>query len=648
MPRVYTPGMRPFLTLPLILTLIAWALPAGAQIKTNAGADAAAGTSGTVGTSLNAGGVAPIGLQNGGALTPLSLSGALSPALAAPALSINQGLAPSALAQAQAPAAASTEKPGSQAAPAVKNPAAAPGTLPQDAASAAPAAPPVLFLFELGKLGVPQSLLARLYDFLGTRHPGDQNAIYHGLGHTREVANLTARLLSGRDLPAEKKILLILAAALHDVDPERAENTPARVAATLAHLDRDDEARGLLVDFSRFGFTAAQVKALILATDFDMDPAKLKEKQDAFAKAAAEAFPGEADWAVTWGKNLAFADQSSTYVGTLADARKRVAGLAVEIRAQLQSIGKGPGPTDEAMLAGSFKFLSVLKQNPLFALLPPEERKNFDAVLSYFQARQTPEAWQAESAPAPARAPPVNPDLAAARRYIKGIFGGVREPTEREADSLLGDWLEENGIPKDSPRAAAVRRDLVPGKASAEAGVAAKLDPKLRRHAALLIRVAAENKVTVPFVESVMLKRGLLRNLDAIPDASLEGQIEMALTNDELERAVSKYPDNAQGDLMRGVAGTMATKGGKSVEEVARDGVFLYADFNGSQFLRGYASRDPDIQLHTIAFYVTRKDGKWRVDGYRQKKSSRISDASYIDALKAWLRKGGIPSSDLL
>ncbi|MBI2384603.1 MAG: HD domain-containing protein [Elusimicrobia bacterium] len=640
--------MRPTLTLPLILTLIAWPLPAGAQIKTNAGADAAAGTSGTVGTSLNAGGVAPIGLQNGSVLTPLSLSGALAPALAAPAVSLNQGLAPSALAQSPAPAAAAAEKPGSKPAQAAAAP---PGTPPKNDPAAAPAGPPagppVYFLLELGKLGVPQGLLARLYDFLGTRHPGNQSSIYHGLGHTREVANLTARILSGRNLPAEKKILLILAAALHDVDPARAENTPARVAATLEHLDQDDEARALLLDFGGgFGFTAAQVKALIMATDFDMDPAKLQAKQDAFAKAAAEAFPGEGDWAVAWGKNLAFADQSSTYVGSLADARKRVEGLAVEIRAQLQAIGKGPGPTDEMMLAGSFKFLSVLKQNPLFALLPPEESKNFDAVLSYFQARQTPEAWQAESAPVPARAPPVNPDLAAARRFIKGIMGGMRAPTEREADSLLGDWLDENGIPRDSPRAASVRRELVPGKAAADERVAAELDPKLRRHAALLIRLAAEYGVTVPHVEAVMAKRGLIRNLDAIPDASLENQVEMALTNDELERAVAKYPDNAQGDLMRGVAGAMGVKGGKSVEEVSRDGVFLYADFNGRQFLRGYANRDPDIQSHTIAFYVTRRDGKWRIDGYRQKKSSRISDASYIDALKTWLRAGGIPSSD--
>jgi hypothetical protein len=641
--------MRPCLTLPLILTLIAWALPVGAQIKTNAGADAAAGTSGSVGTTLNAGGVAPIGLQNGGILSPLSLSGTLSPAMAAPAASLHQGLAASALAQTRASAASTAEKPGTKAAQAAAAP---PGTPPTNDPAAVlagpPAGPPAYFLGEMGKLGVPQGLLARLYDFLGARHPGNQNSIYHGLGHTREVANLTARILSDRGLPAEKKILLILAAALHDVDPDRGENTPARVSATLEHLDKDDEARALLVDFGAYGFTAAQIKALIMATDFDMDPAKLQAKQDAFAKAAAEAFPGEADWAVTWGKNLAFADQSSTYVGSLADARKRVEGLAVEIRAQLQAIGKGPGPTDEMMLAGSFKFLSILKQNPLFALLPPEERKNFDTVLSYFQARQTPEAWTAESAPAPARAPPVNPDLAAARRYINGIFGGVRAPTEREADSLLGDWLDEVGIPRDSQRARDVRAALVPGKARAEADLSYQLIAPLRPHAALIMRLAAEHGVSAIHVESVIVNRGLHKHVGSLSPAQLEDQVTTAIVNAEIESAASAYPDNAQGDLMRGVAGAMTTKGGKSVEEVARDGVFLYADFNGNQFLRGYASRDPDIQLHTIAFYVTRKDGKWRVDGYRQKKSSRVSDTTYIDALKAWLRKGGVPSSDLL
>jgi hypothetical protein len=615
------------------------ALPAGAQIKTNVGADAGAGGAGQVGSSFNSGGVTPIGMT-GASVSPLSLTPALAPALSAPALSLSQGLAPSALVPARA-AAAAEERPLPKA-PVAFTP---PNTPPEGTPSAAPAGPPAgppFFLQSLAKLGVPSSLTGRLQAFLATRHPGDQDKIYHGLGHSNEVADLTARIVANQELPAEKKILLILSAALHDVDPDRAANTPARVSATMIHLDTDDEARALLVDYgSRYGFTAAQVKALIMATDFSMDPAAMAKIQTDFAAAAKEAFPAEPDWAQTWGKNLAFADQSATYVGSLDAARKRVEGLAVEIR------GKNAGPSNEIILAGTFKFLSVLKQNPLFSLLPDEQRRNFDGVRTYFESRQTPEAWAAASAPVPARAPPVSPDLDSARRYIKDIMGGLRAPTERESDALLGDWLDENGIPRGSQRAAAVRQALVPGKSQADSEVSSKLDPKLRRHSALLIRVAAEHGVTVPYVEAVIVKRGLLEHIDAIPDSQLENQIDMALTNAELERAVARYPDNAQGELMRSVAGTMGVKGGKSVEEVSRDGVFLYADFGSNgKFLRGYASRDPDIQSHTIAFYITRKDGKWRVDGYRQKVQSRTSDASYIDGLKAWLRAGGIPSSD--
>lgn len=627
--------------LPLLTLIAAFLAPAaGAQTKAGAAADAAAATSGQAGASIHAGGVAPVGLPGAG-LSPLSLSGTLAPALAAPAVSLDQGLAPSALRAAPA-AAAAPGKPAAKAAAA----ATPPKTPPNEGSAAAPAGPPAgppYFIRALAGLGVPSALTARLEAFLAVRHPGDQDKIYHGLGHSHEVADLAARVLAGQGMPAERKILMILSAALHDVDPDREANTPARVAATLEHLGADDEARGLLLDFGgRYGFTAAQVKALIMATDFDMDPAKLQAKQDAFALAAVEAFPNDPDWAVSWGKRLAFADQASTYTGSAADAVRRVRGLAVEIR------GKGAGPSDAVILAGTYKFLTVLRQNPLFALLPEEQRANFEAVRSHFESRQTPEAWSAGDAPMPSRAPPASPDIASARRYVNGIFGGVRAPTEREIDSLVGDWLEENGIAAGSPRAAAVRQALAPGKAQAESDAAAKLHPKLRRHAGLLLKIAAANRTTVAAVEAVIAKRGLLRNIDAVPDEQLENQIEMAMTNAELERAVAGYPDNEQGSLMRGIAGAMAAKGGKSVEEVARDGVFLYADFNGSRFTRGYASRDPDIQQHTIAFYVTRKDGKWRVDGYRQKKSSRTSDASYIDALKAWLRAGGVPSSDFL
>ncbi len=634
--------MRPPLKTPLFLVIAALALPAGAQVKTNIGGSAEAG-SGQIGTSFNSGGVSPIGLSGSGAIAPLSLTGTLSPSLAAPALSLNQGLAPSALVSVPRAAASTADKPASKAvATAAAPPSTPPNKGPAASAPGGPPAGPPFFVQALTQLGVPSGLTSRLTAFLATRHPGDQDKVYHGLGHSNEVADLAARILEGQDLPAEKKILLILSAALHDIDPERAVNTPARVSATLAHLDSDDEARALLGDYAnRYGFSAAQVKALIMATDFSMDPADMKARQDAFAKAAIEAFPSEADWALNWGKRLAFADQTSTYVGSLAAARKRVEGLALEIR------GANAGPSDAVILAGTFKFLTALKQNPLFALLPAEQAANFDSVRSYFEARQTPEAWAAGSAPAPARAPP-SLDVAAAQAFIAEIFAGTkRVPTERESDSLIGDWLDQENIPRESKRAATVRAALVPGKAKALSDAASKLNPKLRRHAALLIRIAAEHKLTVPFVESVMIKRGLLQYLSDIPDENLENQIEKALENEELDRAVAKYPDNAQGNLLRGVASTMGAKGGKSVEEIARDGVFLYADFSGTKFLRGYSSRDPDIQQHTIAFYITRKEGQWQIDGYRQKANGVASDQSYIDALKSWLRSGGIPSSDL-
>ncbi len=630
--------MRPPRLIPLLLALVALALPVGAQIKTNAGADAAAGSAGQVGSSFNSGGVAPIALS-GAQVSPLSLSPALAPSLSAPAASLGQGLAPSALSRSVRPAASIEEKSAPKAAAASQTPAEVPAT--------EIAGPPALFLVELQKLGVPEALTARLYQFLSNRHPGEQSLVYHGLGHSREVANLTASIVTGQNIPAEKKILMILSAALHDVDPDREANSPARVSATLVHLDKNDEARALLVDFGRYGFTAAQVKALIMATDFDPDPVKMKQIQENFAKAAAAAFPSEPEWALAWGKKLSFSDQISTYVSSIDMARDRVTGFAHEKRLEAAALGKGPGLTDAQMLAGTFKFLNFLKQNPNFALLTPDQRENFDAVLKYFESRQTPEAWASESSPVPARAPPVNPDLASAQRYIKGIFGGVRAPTERESDSLLGDWLDEKGIPRDSNRAREVRAALLPAKTKAEADVTYKLVAPLRRHSALIIRIAAQRRVSVIHVESVIVNRGLLQYLDSMSESQFEEQIGLALNSAELEAAVSKYPDNAQGELMRGVASAMSTKGGKSVEEVARDGVFLYADFNGGTFLRGYASRDPDIQSHTIAFYVTRKGDQWQIDGYRQNKSGRMSDASYIDALKAWLRAGRIPAADL-
>src|SRR5207302_289483 len=98
------------------------------------------------------------------------------------------------------------------------------------------------FLRELRKLGVSEALCGRLKAFLKERHPGIQERIYHGLAHTYEVSGLTARMLhSWPKVPAERKVLLILSAAFHDLDPERMPGTPARVEATLVYLQKDPD-----------------------------------------------------------------------------------------------------------------------------------------------------------------------------------------------------------------------------------------------------------------------------------------------------------------------------------------------------------------------------------------------------------------------
>lgn len=231
------------------------------------------------------------------------------------------------------------------------------------------------FLRELRALGAPARLCARLAAFLRARHPGDQDRIYHNLAHSCEVASLTARSLKGWPrVPGDRKVLLILAAAMHDVDPDREPCTPARVDATVEHLTRDKTARSLLKEFgARFGFTPEQVCALVMATDFAARPAERRRKIDAFQRAHRKAF-GDDPFIPMWGDRLAYWDQIATYLTPRAQARKRVAGLAREFRNAGQLTG--------SMRELSKRFLSGLRRDPLFHYLPPRDRARFDELLA--------------------------------------------------------------------------------------------------------------------------------------------------------------------------------------------------------------------------------------------------------------------------
>ncbi|MBI3552163.1 MAG: hypothetical protein HY077_06570 [Elusimicrobia bacterium] len=240
------------------------------------------------------------------------------------------------------------------------------------------------FTAELRKLGVPAHLCARLKAFLKDRHPGDQERIYHGLAHTHEVAGLTAHMLHRwPKVPAERKVLLILAAAFHDLDPERQPGTPARVEATLTYLRADDDARGLVAEFcDRFHFTPGQVSALIMATDYSEHPGQMASKKKAFERAHRYHFPDD-PWVSQWGHRLAYWDQIGTYLhNTPEESRRRVAGLGREMR----SIGVWRRAGIEGK---SRRFLSRLRRDHLFTYLDAADRKHFDRLLGHFDPQRS-------------------------------------------------------------------------------------------------------------------------------------------------------------------------------------------------------------------------------------------------------------------
>lgn len=251
-------------------------------------------------------------------------------------------------------------------------------------------------------------------------------------------------------------------------------------------------------------------------------------------------------------------------------------------------------------------------------------------------------------APAPqAPAPQADPkDVASARRYIAEIGSGVKL-TARQTEALFGQWLEEEGISASSTRARLTKQALMPRAAAAEAALLDQVHPALRRrHGQTVLRLAREEGKTPAEVSRLIEQSGSMDLLAPLDVPTFETQAGMVLRRAELEAAVAGYPDNAQGDFLRGLASNMAAPGGKSIEEVTRDGVFAYVDFSGSSVLRATTGRDPDVQGAQVVYYITRRDGKWRLDVYRQNRRTGRADSALTAGLRDWLVRGGIPEGD--
>lgn len=273
------------------------------------------------------------------------------------------------------------------------------------------------FVGSLTSLGVPKSLAAELADYQASRHPGDQSKVYHGLGHSQDVPGVISQIIENQPADAmtqREKIMLILAAALHDIDPLRGQETPARVSATLTYLESDPASQKLLAEFERrYGITTPEVEALIKATDFNADAAMQKKIQEDFAERVKQAFPADQqEWAMTWGRRLAFADKSATYIGSVEAADRQVVNLANEVRHAVEAATGKPTlvPADATMLTGSKAFLSILRSNPDYAILPAPLQKNFEKVLDHFTAVADGRINAAAvAAQARTRAPPAQP-----------------------------------------------------------------------------------------------------------------------------------------------------------------------------------------------------------------------------------------------
>ncbi len=550
------------------------------------------------------------------------------------------------------------------------------------------------FTLSLREYGVPMPAVRKLYGILSKKetHPGKQDEIYHGQAHTERVADTLSAILA--DAPPDvindkEKALLLVAAALHDVDPKRAPGTPARVAATLEFIDTDPEIGSLIEDL---GLNSArgrgQLKTLIKFTDLNLNEAATAEiPRDATQMADENFGPLAGRWSEL-GQLLAYADRAATYVGTVKFAKQAVDGLAHEAR----SVSGRATPTNETIQRGRAKFLAPIAADPFFWLLPEDMRGNFLDVLKYYRRLAGPSAPAAKPAakagfsgtvgesfsaalrpfeksgqtvrdaisrtePSPAAdraltrgsAASTRLSKAAARflRYKRSMLGSIK-PTPKMERDLLTVWMEESGIKPSSALGAGLLAKFYPAEAQKQSAAMAKVSPLYARSADLIVELGGKMGRTTPQVEALIaaypeIQRIVAANQD---EATTRSVIVSVLQRDRVERLTAGYPQNRQGDFLRSMGRDILAPSGKSIEEVTRSGAFAYVDFRGNDVMKVTTGRDPDNQSPDQVFYVTLEpDGRWTIGGYRKNTKRAGTDAEFIKMFKRWLVRGGIQES---
>ncbi|MFH2202755.1 MAG: hypothetical protein ABIJ96_06555 [Elusimicrobiota bacterium] len=513
------------------------------------------------------------------------------------------------------------------------------------------------FIRSLAYNGVPNAQIQKLADILKTQHPGDQKKVYHGLLHSKRVADTMAGVLAGpagSKLSRAEKALLLVAAALHDVDPRRTPGTPARVSATLEYLDTDPAARALFKDLGLGDRGRGQLKALIKFTDFNPDQAAMAQIQQD-AEQMAKTYFGEAlaaKW-TTLGRLLAYADQTAMYLDSAAFADSAVKGLAHEFR----TMARAATPTDDMVRKGTSGFLKPLLENPFFNLLPPNLRANFQDVYAHFRRAA------GLQAPSLARAPPapvkdnlsrsiadaVDPFKKAAGRFLayeRSLMGGMK-PSAKQHRGLFTLWLsDESGIKPNSELGRALLTRFFPQEATAKSGERAKVEASYQHIADLIVELGQQAAVTTQRVQELIAKDPEIdRLLRSNRDEKLARRILVQiLQRDRVERLTAGFPHNAQGDFLREMGQDILTPSGKSIEEISRAGAFAYVNFNGNAVRDAKTGRDPDNRSADQVFYVVlESDGRWTIGGYRKNMKRAGTDAEYVRIFRKWLVAGGIP-----